>query len=303
MNKTNVTILIGVLILFAIGVLICFIYGRATHAGEELDDSTQEETYNEITTDEESTIPEESFTEPEESEVPEEPEELPKLEPLSRSYEVLDSENIKELEVELEYCESQYSLALAAVESITALNYDNELLAILQEDCDNYNSYINYYKERIKKLKYTTKYTEQHAEYPAATFIWYYMKDQGWSDYVCAGIMGNIMQEVGGRTLNINYLHSNAYYGICCWKKVYHPGVVDKDLEGQCEYLVATVANAMNKGGYLYQDGYTFEDFLEAESVEEAAAAFMIVYERPGHTDPTKRVQNGERAFNYFVGS
>ena len=296
MNKTNVTILAGILILFAIGVLICFIYGQTTNPSKEQDSSTQEETFSEVTTEEESTTTEESVVESEESEAPEEPH---KLEPISRSYEIIDSENIKELEIELSYCESQYSLTIAAIESITMLSYDTDLLAVLQEDCDNYSSYINYYKERIQELKYNAQY----AKYPAATFIWYYMKYQGWSDYVCAGIMGNIMQEVGGRTLNINYMHSNAYYGICCWKKVYHPGVVDKDLEGQCEYLVATVANALNYGGYLYQDGYTFEDFLAAESVEEAAAAFMIVYERPGHTDPTKRVQNGVKAYEYFVGT
>ena len=139
-------------------------------------------------------------------------------------------------------------------------------------------------------------------EYPAATYIWSYMKEQGWSDYVCAGIMGNIMQETGGRTLDINYMHDNNYYGMCCWKKEYHPEVVGADLEGQCEYLINTITSCFNDCGYLYKEGYNFEEFLAAESIEEVATAFMVVYERPGHTISTKRVENGEKAYEYFVG-
>lgn len=127
------------------------------------------------------------------------------------------------------------------------------------------------------------------------------MKEQGWNDYVCAGIMGNIMQETGGRTLDIDYMHSNAYYGMCCWKKEYHPEVVGLELEGQCAYLVKTTISCMNTYGYLYEPGYDFEAFLNADSIQEAAAAFMIVYERPGHDNPTKRVENGVKAYQYFV--
>ena len=39
-------------------------------------------------------------------------------------------------------------------------------------------------------------------EYPEATKIWRIMKDEfGWSDIVCAGIMGNMMAEVAGGTI------------------------------------------------------------------------------------------------------
>ena len=296
MNKTNAAILAGVLTLFAIGAIICFIYAQVTRAAAEEDSDYREDSYTEITSSEESFILEESFTEPEEA-----PDLPVPITPLSYSYIVIDSIDINELEAELEYCEAQYSLAQAAVESIVALNYDNELVPVLQEDCSNYSIYITQYKERIKELK-ELKYREQYAEYPAATFIWYYLKEQGWSDIVCAGIMGNIMQEVGGRTLNINYLHSNDYYGICCWKKEYHPAVNGLDLEGQCKYLVDTVVDSLNNSGYLYKDGYNFEAFLAAETIYESANAFMRVYERPGHLESPNRVENGVKAYEYFVG-
>ena len=66
------------------------------------------------------------------------------------------------------------------------------------------------------------KWARKTAEYPAATQIWRYMKAQGWNDYVCAGIMGNLMTEVGGQTLDIRYtLSSNSYYGMCQWNRGY----------------------------------------------------------------------------------
>ena len=49
------------------------------------------------------------------------------------------------------------------------------------------------------------KWNAKRSEYPAATEICLYMKDLGWNDYVCAGIMGNLMAEVGGQTLDIQY--------------------------------------------------------------------------------------------------
>ena len=225
------------------------------------------------------------------------------LEPISKQYTVIESDIISELKSELNYCQEKLSLAQSMIDSAIELGYEDtdNFIQIVYQDCENYQSYIDYYKERINELN-NIKHTESVNEYPAATYIWDYMKAQGWSDYVCAGVMGNIMQETGGRTLNIDYMHDNAYYGMCCWKKEYHPKVVGLDLEGQCAYLIETVTNVMNSHGYLYQKGYTFEDFLEAESIEEAAAAFMIVYERPEHTNPIRRVENGEKAYEYFVG-
>ena len=143
-------------------------------------------------------------------------------------------------------------------------------------------------------------------EYPAATMIWNYMKDLGWSDYVCAGVMGNIMQETGGRTLDINYMHSNDYYGMCCWKKEYHPDVVGLGLKGQCDYLVQTIIKCMNNNALsenpLYQANYDYQAFLNASTIEEATTAFMVIYERPGHELSQKRIENAYKAYNYFVG-
>jgi hypothetical protein len=225
------------------------------------------------------------------------------LEPVSNQYILIETDSIEELEEELAYCQNNLYISQLLIDFAIDLGYENtdDFLQVIYRDYQNYQSYIQYYEEKISELNKLKP--EEPDQYPAATYIWNYMKAQGWSDYVCAGIIGNIMQETGGRTLNINYdFDGNGYYGICCWSKKYHPDVVGLDLEGQCTYLVETVEKIMNTYGRLYQKGYTFEDFLDAESIEEAANAFMVVYERPGYKKSPKRVQNGEKAYEYFVG-
>jgi hypothetical protein len=226
-------------------------------------------------------------------------EEIVVLEATSKLYRLVESDSIKELEDELTYCKEKLYLSQSVINSATELGYKDtcDFLKVIYQDCENYQSYIDYYEQRIKELKEI-----KYAEYPAASYIWYYMKNQGWSDNVCAGVMGNIMQETGGRSLNIQYKHEDdLYYGMCCWRKIYHPEVVGLDLEGQCEYLVRTTESLMNTYGHLYKDGYNFEQFLASASIEEASNAFMVVYERPGDTTSQRRIDNGKKAYEYFV--
>ena len=56
--------------------------------------------------------------------------------------------------------------------------------------------------------------------YDQARQVWNYLRDLGLNQYVCAGIIGNIMAEVGGQTLDISrwpIYSQNGYYGICQW--------------------------------------------------------------------------------------
>lgn len=300
MNKSNIVCIILCVILL-LSNISTFIYFSMD--GSSSTSSVVESTINDISSEE---TEESSLYEGESSideEVSEEIEE-PSLKPVSSFYEPITEGDLGLFTKELEYCEAQSDAALAAYNNLIALGYspEDEMLICLEQDAVTFLNYANHYTQIIQDQYAVRHPTSALEEYPVATYIWCYMKEQGWSDYVCAGIMGNIMQETGGRSLNINYMHSNNYYGMCCWKKAYHPRVVGADLKGQCEYLLETIIPSMNTYGYMYQDGYTFEDFLEAESIEEAAAAFMIVYERPGHTNPTKRVENGQKAYKYFVG-
>lgn len=57
-------------------------------------------------------------------------------------------------------------------------------------------------------------------EYPVATYVWLYMKNEfGWSDIVCAGVMGNLMAECGGCwTQDLDWtLNSSSGLGMVQW--------------------------------------------------------------------------------------
>jgi hypothetical protein len=142
-------------------------------------------------------------------------------------------------------------------------------------------------------------------EYPAAEYIWQYMKDLGWNDYVCAGVMGNLMAEVGGQTLNIQYnLYSSdgGYYGMCQWSKKYHSGIYGiNDLNTQCDYLKDTIKYEIDTFGYKYQTNFNLEAFLNLTDAQQAALAFAKTYERCASGSYAVRQRNAITAYNYFV--
>ena len=158
------------------------------------------------------------------------------------------------------------------------------------------------YKELYAKSK-EAKWETKAAEYPAATQIWRYMKNLGWNDYVCAGIMGNLMAEVGGQTLDIQYwLKDNGYYGMCQWNKAYS-NIWGADLETQCDYLKNTIKYEIDTFGYAYRKGFNLDSFLAMSNERDAALAFAKCYERCGSGTYTIRQNNAEKAYNYFVNN
>ena len=66
----------------------------------------------------------------------------------------------------------------------------------------------------------STTTTTTAAPVSLAEQVWRAMKAKGWNDDVCAGIMGNIMAECGGGTLEISaYLDGDGKtsFGLCQW--------------------------------------------------------------------------------------
>lgn len=140
------------------------------------------------------------------------------------------------------------------------------------------------------------KQKEEEIKYPEADYIWNYLKDLGYSDYVCAGILGNIMVEVGGNTLILDVLASNKnYYGFCQWSRKYYPEVIGKSLEEQCDFLSSNIEYELNTFGCGY------ETFLKKDSSRAAALSFSKGYERCGKNTYSLRQDCAEIAYNYFV--
>jgi hypothetical protein len=157
------------------------------------------------------------------------------------------------------------------------------------------------------KNKYIDRvdYLEKLAEYPEATKIWYYLRNKlGYSEEVSAGILGNIMAEAGGQTLNIDVDVVNAYaghYGICQWSTYYYPEVYGASLDGQLDYLGKTIEYQINAFGGIYYYGFNYQRFLQINSAEEAALSFALTYERCGGNSYGIRQANAITAYNYFT--
>lgn len=143
-------------------------------------------------------------------------------------------------------------------------------------------------------------------EYPVATEIWTIMKSYGWSDAACAGILGNIMREVGGDTLEYIdpdlYGYKGNYYGLCQWSITYYPEIFPSNgwtpsIQEQLDFLRYTIVN-YNGHGFSY--GFTEDYLMTATDCKEVARKFCNGYERPNEPS-TRRENNAENAYNYFT--
>lgn len=142
----------------------------------------------------------------------------------------------------------------------------------------------------------------EEKEYETATIIWDYLLEQDYSETIAAAILGNIMAEAGGQTLDIDAtIGSRDYYGICQWSYKYCSDVFDKDLEEQLDYLNKTMEKEFNTFGSQYKSNFKFSDFLEMTDVREAALAFSKCYERNTPESYFVRQENAVVAYEYFV--
>jgi hypothetical protein len=165
---------------------------------------------------------------------------------------------------------------------------------------------IEVYTERYEVLykeKGLERWEQKKAEFPSATHVWLYMKELGWNDYVCAGIMGNLMAEVGGQTLNLQYtLCGKNYYGMCQWSRGYSK-IWGAGLTEQCDFLRDTIQYEIDTFGKLYAKGFNFNSFLNMSNEKEAALAFAKSYERCNSKYYAIRQKNATKAYDYFVNN
>lgn len=220
----------------------------------------------------------------------------------------LDVYTMAQLQVLIEAERADQKTAHELAESARKLGWpeESEPIASAKNEWWNAQLAIEAYDARYEELYATSeeaKWATKAAEYPAATQIWRYMKDLGWNDYVCAGIMGNLMAEVGGQTLDIQYwLYGKNYYGMCQWSKTYSK-VWGTDLNTQCDFLKDTIKYEIDTFGYTYQKGFNFNSFLNMSNERDAAKAFAKCYERCGSSTYNIRMNNATKAYNYFVNN
>lgn len=226
-------------------------------------------------------------------------EETADMEPMSR--EISDTVNRKELKSLIQEYQEIVNSAHDLAEATRALGYDENhpIIEFAKKEYETANEYLEIYQNRLNEIN--SQWNDKLSTYPVATEIWLYMKDQGWNDAVCAGILGNMMAECGGHTLSLQPTVSNKYYyGICQWSKGY-PNVWYSNLDSQCEFLINTIEYEFNTFGSSYKRGFNFNSFLNLNDEKEVAKAFAKCYERCGSSSLNQRQKNATIAYNYFI--
>ena len=134
--------------------------------------------------------------------------------------------------------------------------------------------------------------------YEQSTYIWTYLTEEvGLSDYVSAGIMGNIMAEVGGQTLDISRWpqgSNNGYYGICQWAGSRKDRLLNDfgtTLNDQVRFLSVELFEVIPEDNSFYN----------MQDEQEAALYFAKYYERCGSEYYYVRQQNSTKALEYFT--
>ena len=211
--------------------------------------------------------------------------------------------NLSTEEINIEICNLRlYRSALNNMYLNYQEKFSTEINELVSSEIDAVNNLLEKYYE---DLEYARLWRQRAQEYPAATQIWLSMKEQGWNDYVCAGILGNIMAECGGHTLNIQwniYDYSGWFYGICQWSLYYIPEASGLSLENQLSLLYNTIEAEFDYAGFCYYYGFTYDDFLQMTDYRNAALAFAKVYERCGSASHSIRQYNAQIAYEYFAG-
>ena len=165
---------------------------------------------------------------------------------------------------------------------------------------------IQQLEEQVQKLEDTsaklaaskTSTFKADGNYNQARTVWNYLRDLGLNEYVCAGILGNIMAEVGGQTLDISrwsYYSSNSstYYGICQWAGGRKSRLLNNfgtSLEAQLEFLSVELFEVIPKGNAFYS----------MQNEQEAALYFAKYYERCSSKYYSVRQRNATKALSYF---
>ena len=195
-------------------------------------------------------------------------------------------------------------------EGLLLLGYDTEHPAVVmaKTDFENAEADVEYYTEQQLIRQEEENWRVRAEEYPVATQAWLYMKNElGFSDIVCAGIMGNMMAECGGCwTSDLDWdVSSSSGYGMIQW------------LGGRKQQLFSiygsnpSVENQLNfvKDELYGTNGVTkqvtdsqLNKIMNADSPEDCAYAFACYFERCGEGHRWVRRDYARRAYDYFVG-
>ena len=231
-------------------------------------------------------------------------------------HELKETDDINELNDLIADCASRMDAATQMAEACKTLGYeeDDPVIKLAEEEYSNAESDMNYYQELLADAKKALRKKEKalrkkekalrEKKYPAASTVWHYLTEtMELNEHVAAGILGNMMAEVGGQTLDLQVdCSGRGYYGICQWSRKYMVyDITGSNLDTQLEYLNKTIEDEFAVFGDLYASGFTYQDFCNMQNAQNAAKAFAVVYERCGSGSYSVRKSNAVKAYEYYT--
>ena len=239
-------------------------------------------------------------------------------EPVTETTEVIVEETVEDgrIDIPITYPEVKYEEPITYYEAVdqrdAILFYIDELNTAIASGKYTFDAMYVMVEEmtRLEQdalllLVDISKFQSWMNQYPYATEVWFRLRSEGMSPAAVAGILGNMMAETGGGTLNFRpgaYDGSGCFYGICQWSTYYYPQVNGADFDYQVNFLIETMPKEYKNFGFAYQRGFTLEDFYNMESPEAAAMAFAKIYERCGSSSYSWRQHGARVAYDYFMG-
>ena len=108
------------------------------------------------------------------------------------------TEDTQELRTLIQECKTLKESAEQMLVLANNLGYTDKhpVVKTTTAEIEQLNKLITIYENRLEQKRWEIRIEK----YPTASSIWLYLSDQGYSDEICAGILGNIMAEVGGHT-------------------------------------------------------------------------------------------------------
>lgn len=189
--------------------------------------------------------------------------------------------------------------AISNSESSTTADSEPELEEThsnIESSCSS-NFESSNFEESSSNVEYKNKY-------PAAEKIWSIMKSYGWSDQVCAGIMGNLMAEVGGQTLNLDWKsNTGSEIGICQWMGSRKSELIKKyGSRPSCEEQVQFMYDELkgSNGVTRQVSSSQYNSIISSSTPEDAALKFAKYFERCSTSTYSIRKCNAKTAYNYF---
>ena len=200
--------------------------------------------------------------------------------------------------------------AQMVLDGLTELGYepDHPAIVMAYAELENRTADVAYYQEKQVEWEEIHKWEVRASEYPVATQVWLYMKEEfGWSDTVCAGIIGNMMAECGGCwTQDLDWdVSSSSGYGMIQWlggrkQQLFNIYGSSPSVEDQLNFMKDELygTNGVTKQVTDSQ----LNKIMNAESPEDCAYAFACYFERCGEGHRWVRRDYARRAYDYFVG-